>query len=318
MENILKKKQIKSKRRHLSRTGYLYDLKMNYNLYLMILPVALGFIIFHYLPMYGIIIAFKDYDLIKGYMSSPWVGLKHFISFAKDPYFPRVVRNTFILGFYSLLWGFWPPIVLALLLNEVKDGYFKRITQTISYFPHFISVVVIVGMMMEMLGPKGFVNNLLNAWGKDSIAFFNDAKYFRMLYILSGIWQGIGWSSILYLATLSGVDQELYEAAYIDGANRFQRVWHISLPSIMPTITILLILNTANIIDVGFEKVYLMSNPSLYETADVIQTYVYRRGIINKNFSYATAIGLMNSIIAFLLLYVANFISRKKGETSLW
>lgn len=300
------------------RNSWAYDFRRNYNLYFMILPGVIGFIVFHYFPMYGIVIAFKDYDLILGFKDSPWVGLKHFASFFADPYAVRVIKNTLILGCYSLAFGFWPPIVLALLLNEMTNLRAKRLFQSISYLPHFIAMVVVVGMMVQLLSPTGPVNAVLLSFGLEQIAFFNEPQYFRSMYILSGIWQQIGWGSILYLAALSGVDPALYEAAYMDGANRFQRMWHISLPGMLPTIAILLILNSSDIVNVGFEKVYLMINPALYEVGDVVQTYVYRRGIESRNFSYATAVGLLNSVVSFLIVYFANRGSRWLKQETLW
>ncbi|MGG1516464.1 ABC transporter permease subunit [Paenibacillus oryzisoli] len=298
--------------------SWLRELRQSGHLYLMVLPGVIGFLLFHYVPMYGIIIAFKQYDLILGFDGSPWVGFKHFQSFFADPYAVRVVKNTLLLGLYSLLFGFWPPILLALLLNELTSNRLKKFFQSVSYLPHFIAMVVVVGMMMEMLGANGPVNLLLGSFGLEPIAFFNESSYFRTLFIGSGIWQGIGWGSILYLAALTGIDPELYEASYMDGANRFRRVWHISLPGMLPTITILFILHASDIINVGFEKAYLMSNPAIYEVGDVIQTYVYRRGIIDRNFSYATAVGLLNSVAAFFILYVANRASRALKQNSLW
>ena len=300
------------------KTTWRKDFKRNKSIYLMIAPVLLGFIIFKYLPLYGIIIAFKNYDIIMGFWDSPWVGLKYFRSFLTDPYAFRVVKNTLIIGVYSVLL-FWPSILLALLLNELRSKRLKKTIQSISYLPHFISTVVIVGMLMELLNPTGVVNNLIVALGGNRIAFFNKPDYFRTIYLVSGVWQGVGFSSILYLAALSGIDPQLYEAAEIDGASRFGRVIHVSLPGITPLITILLILSVANILShAGFEKVLLMQNPAIYKTADVISTYVYRRGIINRNFSYATTVGLLNSVVAFVLLYSSNKFSRRMGETSLW
>lgn len=298
--------------------GWLRELQLSGNLYLMVLPGVLGFLLFSYVPMYGIIIAFKQYDLILGFDGSPWVGLKHFQSFFADPYAVRVVKNTLLLGLYSLIFGFWPPILLALLLNELTSKWWKKFFQSVSYLPHFIAMVVVVGMMMELLGANGPVNLLLGSLGMEPIAFFNESSFFRTLFVGSGIWQGIGWGSILYLAALTGIDPELYEASYMDGANRFRRIWHISLPGMLPTITILFILHASDVINVGFEKAYLMSNPAIYEVGDVIQTYVYRRGIIDRNFSYATAVGLLNSVAAFLILYVTNRASRALKQNSLW
>lgn len=284
----------------------------------MIMPTFIGFILFYYLPMYGIIIAFKNYDMVLGYFESPWVGIKNFTSFFQDPYFFRILRNTLNLGVTSLIWGFWPPIVLAILLNEISNTKLKKTIQSISYLPHFISMVVIVGMTMELLNANGIINQLLVYFGAERISFFNDPKYFVSIYVISNIWQGIGWGSIVYLSALTSADQQLYEASCIDGANRFQRIIYISIPCITPTIVLLFILNVSQVINVGFEKVYLLQNPAIYETSDVIQTYVYRRGMINLDFSYATAVGLLNSIVALILVFSANKISRKVTETSLW
>ena len=304
--------------KRVSMAGWRKELSLNRHLYLMILPGLAGFLLFHYAPLYGVLIAFKDYDLVLGVGESPWVGFKHFASFFSDPFAVRVIRNTVVLGFYSLLFGFWPPIVLALLFNELTSLGIKKFFQSVSYLPHFIAMVVVVGMMMELLSPSGPVNLALKSFGMESIAFFNEPQYFRPLYIGSGIWQGIGWGSILYLAAIAGIDPELYEASYIDGANRFQRMWHITFPGIMPTISILLILNASDIINVGFEKVYLMTNPAIYEVGDVIQTYVYRRGIVGGDFGYAAAVGLFNSVVSFLIVYLANRALRGLKQTTLW
>lgn len=287
-------------------------------LFLMILPVAVGFIIFRYLPLYGIILAFKDYDLIDGYFRSPWVGLKHFRAFFRDPYLYRIVRNTLALGAYGLAWGFAPPIILAIMFQEMRGAVVRRVSQSIAYLPHFIAIVIIVGMLKTLFASTGIVNHGLLAVGFDTINFFGEPRWFRPLYIGSSIWQQVGWGSIVYLAALSGVNTELYEAAYIDGANRVQRIRHVSVPGIVPVITILMILRVGRIVDTNFEKVYLMYSPLIYETADVIETYVYRRGIINRDFSYATAVGLLNSVVAFLFIFGANSLSRRLSNTSLW
>lgn len=287
-------------------------------LYLMILPGTIGFIVFHYLSIYGILIGFQKYDLVLGMSASKWVGLEHFKTFFADPFATRIIKNTLLLGFYSLLWGFWPPIVLALLFNEMTSRRWKKIFQSVSYLPHFIAMVVIVGMMVQLLSPTGPINELLNSLGLPTLNFFTDPGFFRSLYVGSGIWQEIGWGAILYLAALTGIDPALYEAAYMDGANRLRRMWHISLPGMMPTISILLILSTSQIVNVGFEKVFLMYNPANYSVSDVVQTYVYRMGIENRNFSYATAVGLLNSVTAFIILWVANRASRALRQEALW
>jgi len=300
------------------RNGFVDELSRNFNLYLMLLPALAGFFIFCYLPIYGLVIAFKRFDIILGFADSPWVGFKHFRSFFQDPLFFRTLRNTLLLGIFNLLWGFSPPILFALFLNEMRWFKLKKLYQTISYLPHFISTVVVVGMLMELTAPAGAISQILGLFGLHDIAFFNDPKYFRSLYISSGIWQGMGFASIIYLSTLSGVDVEQYESAYIDGASRLQRMRFITLPALMPTITVLLILNTASIINVGFEKVFLMQNPAIYETADVIQTYVYRRGISGYDFSYATAVGLFNSVVSFILVAGANKLSNLLNQNGIW
>jgi putative aldouronate transport system permease protein len=228
------------------------------------------------------------------------------------------VRNTFLIGLYGLLWGFWPPILLAIFLNEIRARVFKRVIQSISFLPHFIATVVIVGMMMEMLSTFGIVNDLLGRLGLPRIPFFADPRYFRSLYIGSDIWQSVGWGSILYLAALTGIDPELYYAAAIDGAGRFQRIRHITLPGLMPTIQIVLIFAVSDLTRVGFEKAYLMQNPGIYETADIIATYVYRRGLQEMNFSYGAAIGFIENVVALVLLLLANFASRRLTHSGLW
>jgi putative aldouronate transport system permease protein len=294
------------------------DIRRQYALYLMIIPVLAGFILFKYVPMYGVVMAFQNYDFVGGFFSSPIVGLKWFTMFFQDPYFFRLVRNTFLIGLYGLLWGFWPPILLAILLNEIRGRTFKRVVQSISYLPHFIATVVIVGMMMEMLSTFGVVNDTLERIGLHRLAFFADPRYFRSLYIGSDIWQSVGWGSILYLAALTGIDPELYDAAAIDGAGRLQRIRHITLPGLLPTIQVVLIFSVSDITKVGLEKVYLMQNPGIYQTADVVATYVYRRGLLEMNFSYGAAIGLIENIVALVLLLLANFASRRLTQRGLW
>ena len=297
-----------------------YDLKHNYILLLMLLPGIALFVLFRYLPMYGLLISFKNYQLFKGFYASPWVGLKHFRAFFSDPYAYRIIRNTFLLGFYNILFSFPAPIVLALILNEVRRPGFKRFTQTVSYIPYFISTVIIVGLLKTFLSTdNGVINNAIKALGGQPIVFFNEAGWFRTLYIASDIWQSVGYGSILYLAAITGIDQELYEAARIDGASRFQNILHITVPSLLPTITILLIMRMGSIISVGFEKVYLMYSPATYETADVISTYVYRTGMTgDANIGKATAIGFFNSIVSLVFVTGTNFISKRVLHESLW
>ena len=284
----------------------------------MVLPGFLIILIFHYFPIYGITIAFKDYSAAKGIIGSPWVGFRYFKMFLTSPLASRLFKNTFLIGLYSLLWGFPAPIILALLLNEIRHTAFKRTVQTISYLPHFISTVVIVGMMVEFASVDGVFNDIRGFFGLERIPLMAHKEYFRTLYVGSGIWQGIGWGTIIYLAALSGVDPTLYDVAEIDGANRWHKMVNITWPTIKPTTTILLILDLGGILGVGFEKILLMYNTNVMEVADVISTYVYREGIQGARFEYTTAIGLFMSAISFVFVYSANLISRKVSENSLW
>ena len=289
-----------------------------YLLLLVLLPV-LYFIIFHYVPMYGLQIAFKRYSPGRGIWGSPWVGLKWFEQFFGSCFAGQLVRNVLLLNIYSLLWGFPLPILFALLLNEVKNGIFKRVVQTISYMPHFISVVVVVGMVFSFLSVNGgIVNVMLEHLGIEPINFMSEPKWFRTIYIASGVWQSFGWGSIIYLAALSGIDTEQYEAARIDGANRIQQIVHITIPGILPTVIILLILQCGRMMSVGYEKIILMYNTATYEVADVISTYVYRNGILGGEFSFSTAVDLFNNVCNCLLLVTINWISRKVSDISLW
>ena len=300
------------------KKGLLYHLARDTDLYIMLLPAMVLVFIFSYMPIFGIVLAFKEYDILQGIWGSPWVGLKYFQQFFNDPYFFRITKNTILLSFFGILFGFPAPIILALFLNELKALRFKRIIQSISYLPHFVSTVVIVGIMMYMFDAYGIVNDILRFIGIPEQVFFSDSKWFRTLYIGSGIWQGIGWDAIIYLAAIAGINPELYEAAVLDGANRWQNMWHITLTSIMSVVRILLILEIGGLFGIGFEKVYLMYNPGIYDVADVVSTYVYRRGIIGMDFSYSAAVGLFNSIVNFTLIFIANYISRKISDEGLW
>lgn len=287
-------------------------------LLLLITPVLLYFIIFKYIPMFGIIIAFQNYLPGSGFFNNEWVGFKWFEQFFNSIYFFRLLRNTFVISFYNLVWGFPVPIIFALLLNEAKDGLYKRTVQTVSYLPHFISLVIIVGMVADMVSTQGVVNRAIQMFGGEPIDFMRSNQWFRTLYVASEIWQSFGWNSIIYLAAIAGIDVQLYEAAIVDGASRLRRIWHITLPGILPTAIILLILNCGRILAVGSEKIILMYSPIVYKTADVISTYVYRRGILGADYSFATAVGLFNSSVNFILLLIVNSISRRVSETSLW
>ena len=289
--------------------------------YLLILvaPVVVYYFIFQYIPMYGALIAFKDFSPGKGILESPWVGFKWFNEFFESVYFFRLIKNTLLLSIYSLIFGFPVPIVFALLLNEVKNEKFKRTVQTISYLPHFISLVVVVGIMVNFLSPTdGIVNIILKRMDIEPVDFMGDAKWFRTIYIGSGIWQHFGWGSIIYLAALSSIDLQLYEASRIDGANRWQQMLNVTLPGIAPTVVMMLILNLGGLMNVGFEKIILMYNPSTYEVADVISTYVYRRGLLGAQYSFGAAVGLFNAVINFLFLYTFNKISDKITGIGLW
>ncbi|EFW38623.1 ABC transporter permease [Treponema phagedenis] len=285
----------------------------------MILPGLVSVFIFSYIPMYGIIIAFQNYNPMKGFFGSDFVGLKYFRQFIQNPYLFRLLRNTLLLGIYSLLWGFPASIILALLLDQLKNRHFKKLVQTISYMPYFISVIVVVGIISNFCAIDDGIFNKLRIWlGLEQISYVTNPAYFRSIFISSGIWQGIGWGSIIYLAALSKIDPNLIEAATIDGANRLQKVRHITWPAILPTTTIMLILSISGILQTNFQKVLLLYSEATYETADVISTYVYREGILGGRFEYTTAIGLLMSFVSFILLVLANTISKRLTENSLW
>ena len=296
-------------------------LKRDRWLYLiMLLPFAY-YVLFCYYPMYGVTLAFKQYKPKLGIIGSPWAsenGLKYVNQVVNDPYFWTVFKNTIVLNLENLLVTFPAPIILALLLNEVGSSKYKRVVQTITYLPHFLSTVVVVGMMNVMFNSSGIVNQAIASMGMEKLSFLNDAQYFRPMYIGSNIWQGIGWDSIIFLSALSGLDMELYEAARIDGAGRWKQTLHITIPGILPTIIIMLILAMGRIMNVSYQKILLMMTGSNQSVSDVISTYVYRRGITKADFSYATAVNLFQSLVSLLFVGVTNYISRRTSETSLW
>lgn len=294
------------------------DFTMNRYVYLMLLPVVVYYLVFQYGPMYGVQIAFRNYSMGLGIWHSPWVGLKYFHDFFHGFYFWRVLRNTLLIGFYELSFGFSAPILLALLLNELRNALFKRVVQTVTYMPYFISLVVVVGIIFDFLARDGLVNNVLAQFGFERTAYMREPSWFRTLFIGSGIWQNTGWFTVIYMAAIANIDPSLYEAAKVDGASRWRQTVHITLTGIRSTIIILFILQIGNLMSISSEKVLLMYNPATYETADVIGTYVYRKGLLEANFSYSSAIGLFNSIINFALLILANFLSRKLTDTKLW
>ncbi len=287
-------------------------------LYGMALPGILIVFIFNYVPMYGILIAFKDYKVTEGIMGSPWVGFQYFETFFSNPLAVRTIKNTFLLGLYNLLWSFPAPIILALLFNELKNQRFKKIIQTISYYPNFVSTVIIVGMLSTFCASDGLFNDIRGLFGLGPVNFMGEPQYFRTLFISSGIWQGVGYGTIIYLASLSSVDPTLYDVADIDGAGRFQKIWNITLPHLKPTIVILLIMAVGGTLNVDSNKILLMYSPATYETADVIGTYTYREGIQGAQFEYTTAVGLFQTVINFVFLVVTNWISRKLSDTSLF
>ncbi|TNJ65225.1 sugar ABC transporter permease [Paenibacillus hemerocallicola] len=296
----------------------LRDLRINKYVYLMLVPVIAYYVIFYYVPMYGLQIAFKDYSPGLGMWNSEWVGFRHFESFFDSYYFWRLLRNTLLLSLYELLFGFPASIILALLLNELRSNVLKRFVQTVTYMPHFISIVVISGMLVDFLARDGLINNVLGLFGVEPVAYLGESSWFRTIFISSNIWQSVGWGSIIYLSAMSGIDPSLYEASRVDGASRWKQMLHVTLPGIMPTVVILLILQIGSFMTVGTDKILLLYNSTTYETADVIGTFVYRKGILESDFSYSAAVGLFNSIINFALLVLANAISRRTSDNKLW
>lgn len=297
------------------------DIQVNWELYLLVLLPVLWIVIFMYVPMYGNIIAFKRFNPAMGIMGSPWVGLKNFTRFFNSYKFLQIFWNTLIINIYEVIAAFPIPIMLALLIHYCPSPKYKRITQMVTYAPHFISVVVMVGIIFKLLGPRiGLFNSALRAMGLKEVDFLGAASSFRHVFVWTGVWQGMGWGTIIYLAALAGVDPQLHESATVDGANIWRRMWHIDLPGIAPTVIILLILRIGRMLYVGFEKVFLMQNNLNIATSEVIQTYVYKVGLAssNPNFSYAAAIGLFNNVISFVLLILVNRLARKLTETSLW
>ena len=294
------------------------DFKRNYPIYVLFVPVLAFYLIFNYGPIYGLIIAFKDYYPTRGIWGSAWVGLDNFKRFVNSVYFTRVLTNTLKISIYEIIFGFPAPIIFALLLNEIRNGGFKRVIQTVTYLPHFISTMVICGIILDFSLKGGLLNDVIAFFGGERKDLFMQPNLFRPIYVGSGIWQSVGWGSIIYLSALTSIDSELYEASYIDGANRWKQAIHITLPGIVPTITILFILKIGGLMNVGFEKIFLLYNPTIYDVADVISTFNYRKGLIDFDYSFSTAVGLFNSAINIILLLVANAISKRVTENSLW
>ncbi|WP_241243133.1 ABC transporter permease [Paenibacillus whitsoniae] len=297
----------------------LKDLARNKYVYFMLVPVVAYYVIFLYIPMYGLQIAFKNFSPVKGIWGSEWVGFKHFVTFYESYYFWRLVRNTLLLSLYELLFGFPAPIILALLLNELRNRMFKGFVQSVTYLPHFISMVVVAGMLVDFLAGDGLINRVTALFGAAPQSFLIKPEWFRTVYVASGIWQGVGWGSIIYLAAIAGIDPTLYEACKVDGAGRFKQMLHVTIPGIMPTVVIMLILAMGRLMSGGsFEKIVLLYNSTTYETADVISTFVYRRGLLQMDYGFSAAIGLLNNVVNFILLLSANAISRRVSEHKLW
>lgn len=299
-----------------------YQLKLarsHWQLYLIFLLPFLYFVLFKYVPMYGLVLAFKKYRVSKGILGSPWVGLDHFIRFIQSPTSLQVVYNTFILSLYTIAASFPLSVILAISLNEARNKTWKKTVQMVTYAPYFISTVVMVAILFQLLDPRiGILNRFLELLGLHPVNFMGEASWFRHIYVWSGVWQTTGYSAIIYLAALTSISPELYEAAIVDGASKIQRIRHIDIPGITPTIVIMLILNMGYVMSVGFEKSYLMQNPLNLETAEIISTYVYRVGLLNTDYSFSTAIGLINSLINLMLILGFNSVARKMGDTSLW
>ena len=297
------------------------DVRKYWSAYILVIPVLVYYILFQYKPLYGLLIAFKDYRPAIGVLESPWAnnfGLQHFINFFDSYYFWRILKNTLTISLSCLIFGFPAPIILALLLNEVKNDKFKRLTQTISYLPHFISLVVTCALVNSFVAKEGIITQFLGLFGMEAKSLLTVPEYFVPIYVVSHIWSGCGWNAIIYLAALAGVDPELYDAAKIDGAGRWKQMWHVTLPGISSTIIITFLLRMGNVMSIGHEKVMLLYNPGIYETADVISTYVYRSGLENYQWSYSAAVGLFNSVVNFTIVFLFNKLSKKISEVSLW
>lgn len=297
----------------------LKHMKRDRQLLLLFLPCLIFYIIFRYGPLYGLIIAFKDYSVFEGIIGSKWVGLKHFVRFFSSNDFLLLFKNTLALGFFALIFGFPVPILLAISLNELRVKWLKKSIQTFTYLPSFLSVVIISSMVIDFLSPSsGLVNKLIAALGFEKIYFLIMPEWFRTIYVVSDIWALMGYEAIIYLAAIAGISPTLYEAARVDGSSRLRSMWHITIPSLMPTILILFIMKTGNMIRIGYEKVLLLYTPTTYEVADVFSTYVYRKGLVEANYSYAAAVGMFEALVAMIMLLSANFISRKAGGKGLW
>ncbi len=294
-------------------------LERDWQLLLLCLLPLLYFVIFHYIPMYGVQIAFKDFRAVDGIWGSEWVGLKHFKRFFSSSQFWPLIKNTLGLSFLQILLGFPIPIILAIMLNQTKNKKFRKFVQSVAYCPHFISIVVLTGMLYIFLSPRnGIINNVIQLFGEEPIFFLGDAKYFKMTFVISGIWQNAGWSAIIYIAALAGISPDLYEAAQVDGASKWQRIRHIDIPGILPTVVMMLILEMGKVMSLGFQKAYLMQNAQNLAASEIISTYIYKVGMIDAQYSYSAAINLFNNLVNIILLVTVNHISKKLTDNSLW
>ncbi|WP_249280970.1 ABC transporter permease subunit [Paenibacillus sp. 7516] len=310
---------VKQGRRSAVKLALSRSWRRHWQLYLLMIPPVAYFIIFKYVPMVNAVLAFKDYNVIKGIWGSPWVGTKYFELLFQNPAFATLIKNTLYISFYSLVVGFPVPILLALALNEVKSAKFKKTVQMVTYAPYFISTVVMVSIIMLFLSPRlGIVNTIAGTLGFEAVNFLGEPGLFRSIYVFSDVWQSTGYSAVIYLAALAGIDPSLYEAAKVDGANRFQKMVNIDLPGLLPAAVIILILSVGNIMAVGFEKIYLLQNPLNLSASEIISTYVYKMGLLNANYSFATAVGLFNSLINLILLLTVNAAAKRLSNTSLW
>lgn len=298
--------------------GIKKELSINKYLYILAIPVVLYYLLFCYGPMSGIVIAFKNYQISEGIFGSEWVGFKYFIEFFEGMYFSRTLRNTLLISLYDIIWGFPIPIIFALMINEIGNLKFKKLVQTATYLPHFISMIVVCGMIVDFFSKDGVITRFLALFGAEQMDYMGSAAHFRSIYVGTNIWQSFGWNSIIYIAAISGIDQQLYEAARIDGAKRLRQTWHITLPGIAPTIILMFVLRLGSVLSIGADKVILLYNPGTMETADIISSYVYRMGIGGARYSYSAAVGLFQSVINFIILITANGVIKKISGSSLF
>ncbi len=296
----------------------LRKMRQHWQLYLLILPALIYFLVFAYFPLYGLQLAFKDFQVFKGMSASPWVGLDHFRDLFSSPKFPQLIRNTLLISLYRLIFGFPVPILFALLLNEVRHVWYKRSVQTVTYFPHFLSWVVMAGIVINLLGPTGIINTMLRGWGWDPINFLANPDLFRTNIVLTGILKEFGWGAIIYLAALPGIDPQLYESAKVDGAGKLRQIRDITLPGLRPVMAVVLVLSLGSLLDAGFDQVFMLLNGATLEVGDIIDTYVYRVGLLDANFELATAVGLFKGVVGMVLIVTANAVLRRFGERSLW